>query len=112
MGNACSTSWPLNHCFNSPRTSSQSEDENNLSKTMTEPAIIPASDKQTATVSRLFSNNVISLLFFRLSSYMVLAMLGRRILLNFFHLFEICSFSEEVGMKHLLCVVLRNHFHM
>jgi hypothetical protein len=112
MGNACSTSWPLNHCFNLPRTSSQSEDENNLSKTMTEPAIIPASDKQTATVSDLFSNDVLFLLFFRLSSYMVLAMLGRRIILNFFRLSGICLLSEEIGMKHLLCVVLRNRFHM
>jgi len=51
MGNTCSTSWPLNLCINSPRTSSQSEDENNLSKNMTEPAIIPATDKHTATVS-------------------------------------------------------------
>jgi lysophospholipase-2 len=50
MGNACSTSWLLNHCFNLPRTSSQSEDENYSSKTMTEPSIIPANDKQTATI--------------------------------------------------------------
>jgi hypothetical protein len=51
MGNSCSKSWPFNHCLNSPRTSSQSEDENSLSKNMTEPAIIPASDKHTATVN-------------------------------------------------------------
>ncbi len=50
MGNACSTSWPLNQCFNLPRTSSQSEDENYPPQNMTEPAIIPASDKHTATV--------------------------------------------------------------
>jgi len=51
MGNSCSTSWPLNFCLNTPRTSSQSEDESSLSTIMNEPAIIPASDKHTATVS-------------------------------------------------------------
>ncbi len=51
MGNSCSTSWPLNLCLNSPRTSSQSEDDNNSSKSMSEPAIIPAKGKHTATVS-------------------------------------------------------------
>jgi hypothetical protein len=112
MGNACSTSWLLNHCFNLPRTSSQSEDENYSSKTMTEPSIIPANDKQTATVSNSFPNDIISILFSRLSFYMVLAILGKKILLDFFRLLKICVLSEEVGMKHLLCLVLRNHFHM
>ncbi|CAF1450035.1 unnamed protein product [Adineta ricciae] len=50
MGNSCSTTWPLNHCLNAPRTSSQSEDQNNILKTMSEPVILPASDKHTATV--------------------------------------------------------------
>ncbi len=51
MGNSYSTRWPLNLCLNSSRTSLQSEDENNPSKDMTEFAVIPASDKHTATVS-------------------------------------------------------------
>lgn len=51
MGNSCSTSWPLNICLNPPRTSSQSEEENYLTKNMTETAIISPKDKHTATVS-------------------------------------------------------------
>jgi len=51
MGNSFSTSWPLNLCLKSPRTSSQSEDENHLTKNMTEPTTIRAKDKHTATVN-------------------------------------------------------------
>lgn len=51
MGNACLGSWALNHCLNSPRTSSQFEDEDNLYRVMSSPAVIPASEKQTGTVS-------------------------------------------------------------
>jgi hypothetical protein len=51
MGNTCSTPWPMNLCLNSSRTSSQSEDENILSKNMSESATIRPSDKHTATVN-------------------------------------------------------------
>lgn len=50
MGNSCS----LNICLNTPRTSSQSEDENYLRKNLSEPAIISPRDKHTATVSLSF----------------------------------------------------------
>ncbi len=51
MGNSCSTSWPINLCLNSPRTSSQSEEQNSVSKNMAELATIPAREKHTATVN-------------------------------------------------------------